>query len=220
MPKIQICEVEGLSAKLEALVDRVWVLEGYIQPPEKPDELGQDPTEKFYRGDKIWIDKADKIYMIINSSVDPDGAHLVALNGGIYWCNQGHFAQDTNYNSYVSTGQLNEMIGCKSDGTAWEWGRSIIGIENVREPEEVFCDVCGRSMSYRDEDFNYIQSWTGDQSLTGVHTILRVPDGVSPGYREWAKKMFAPYEVDREYRICLACWLKALGVKPKAEGGN
>jgi len=76
------------------------------------------------------------------------------------------------------------------------------------EPKEVFCDACGRSLTRKGTT----------QALIGIRIGLYPSDSVdTAGYRKWAKNLFAPYDIDRAYNVCFACWLKALGVKPDSE---
>ncbi len=62
-------------------------------------------------------------------------------------------------------------------------------IENEKKANKI-CNVCGCDVGSGDEDKT-------------AHTVIC-----------YNKADISPYKTDKEYRICVVCYLKALGVKP------
>ena len=64
----------------------------------------------------------------------------------------------------------------------------------------VYCDVCRRDMVTPDGKFEVqginIKIWSDEDK-----------------YLEFTKQLMYPYEPGRQYKICVACWLRSLGVK-------
>ena len=67
------------------------------------------------------------------------------------------------------------------------------------------CDVCGRELMM-----------PNGTALLGADVIINSRWSDNPALHEFAEKQIAPYELNRRYRICFACLLRALGVpEPK-----
>ena len=65
--------------------------------------------------------------------------------------------------------------------------------------DKIRCDACGKDM----------------EGFYGVEVGLNASK--SPHCVETCQKQVGPYEINREYKICFECMLRAYGVKPKGE---
>ena len=65
------------------------------------------------------------------------------------------------------------------------------------------CDVCGRNLTGPD-----------GARLSGLVFTVSVGGDVPEDQANWFAELVRPYEIGREYNVCVPCYLGALGVKP------
>ena len=63
------------------------------------------------------------------------------------------------------------------------------------------CDACNK-------EFN------SKYTAVGICISSDTTDNFNAVNVEELQKQFAPYELNKSYNVCYACWLKSLGVKP------
>jgi hypothetical protein len=90
----------------------------------------------------------------------------------------------------------------------------VAGDEPKAGADDVYCDVCGKNMTYR-----HLGTTTGElaykdttHTATGMQVIMRCNDN---SLKEFYQKQLGPYKLDKQYNICYECLLRRLGVVVK-----
>jgi len=71
--------------------------------------------------------------------------------------------------------------------------------------KDMKCNVCNKDLVFID-----------DGGTDKAYVALDLCFGINgEDERLFIERMVGPYEIDKHYRICPECWLRALGVKEK-----
>lgn len=71
----------------------------------------------------------------------------------------------------------------------------------------IYCDVCNKNMVDKN-----------GARVEAVNLIFTIDTTNGIISKEFLQKQLGPYEINREYHICIECWIKSLGIKAKKHG--
>lgn len=68
----------------------------------------------------------------------------------------------------------------------------------------MLCDACGKDMTMPNKEV----------TLIGIQVEVLTNETVGKPLCQWYAEQVAPFELNRRYAVCFACWLRSLGVRP------